>query len=105
MRTAVILVGLVLLVSVARADRVKAEQYFHAGAEAFKQQRFSAAAEAFEAAYKEEHLPEIAFSTAQAYRRQYFISPKLAFAQRAVELYRVYLDAVKSGGRIGDASD
>jgi hypothetical protein len=88
-----------------RADKAKAEQYFRAGAQAFKQQSFAAAAAQFELAYKELELPEIAFSAAQAYRRQYFIEPKPEYVQRAVELYRIYLDQVKTGGRVADASD
>ena len=96
---------LVVLTATAYADKTKAEQYFHAGAEAFKKQSFEAAAEQFELAYKEMPLPEIAFSAAQAYRRQYFIAPKPEYVKRAVELYHVYLDAVKQGGRVADASD
>ena len=99
-------IALVLLVALpAHADRAKAEQYFRAGAQAFKQSNFAAAAENFEQAYKEEAIPEIAFSAAQAYRRQYFIDPKPEYVQRAVMLYRAYLDKVKTGGRVGDASD
>jgi hypothetical protein len=96
---------LILLTSVAHADKAKAQQYFHAGAEAFKKQSFAAAAENFELAYKELALPEIAFSAAQAYRREYFIDPKPEYVKRAVDLYRAYLDKVKSGGRVGDAAD
>ena len=98
---AIVLAG----VGSAQADKAKAEQYFRAGAAAFKQQSFAAAAEQFELAYKELELPEIAFSAAQAYRRQYFIDQKPDHVKRAVELYRIYLDKVKSGGRVGDASD
>ena len=102
MRTLIILL---LLAGTASADKAKAEQYFHAGAEAFKKQSFEAAAEQFELAYKELALPEIAFSAAQAYRRQYFIEPRPEYVKRAVELYHAYLDAVKRGGRVADASD
>lgn len=95
-----------LVAGVAHAeDRAKAEQYFRAGAQAFKNQSFAAAAEQFELAYREMPLPEIAFSTAQAYRRQYLIEPKPEYVKRAVELYRLYLSRVKKGGRTGDASD
>jgi len=104
-RIFVILLALAGLTPSAYADKAKAEQYFHAGAEAFKKQSFEAASEQFELAYKELALPEIAFSAAQAYRRQYFIEPKPAYVKRAVELYHVYLDNVKHGGRVADASD
>jgi hypothetical protein len=106
MRRAALAIAVVLAVAPsAHADKAKAEQYFRAGAQAFKQQSYGAAAEQFELAYKELPLPEIAFSAAQAYRRQYFIEPKPEYVKRAVELYRAYLDAVKTGGRVGDASD
>ena len=100
-----VLLALAGLAPSAYADKAKAEQYFHAGAEAFKKQSFEAASEQFELAYKELALPEIAFSAAQAYRRQYFIDPKPAYVKRAVELYHAYLDNVKHGGRVADASD
>ena len=102
---ALAVVVLVLAAAPAHADRAKAEQYFRAGAQAFKQQNFGAAAEQFELAYQELPLPEIAFSAAQAYRRQYFIDPQPRYVQRAVALYTKYLAAVKTGGRVGDAAD
>ena len=86
-------------------DRAKAEKYFAAGEQAYRQQSFGAAAEQFELAYAALPLPEIAFSAAQAYRRQYFVDPKPEYVKRAVELYRVYLAKVKHGGRVADASD
>lgn len=90
----------------AHADDPKAaERFFRAGEKAYKAQNFAAAAENFEAAYKELPLPEIAFSAAQAYRRQYRVEPKPAYVKRAVELYAVYLDKVKTGGRVGAAAD
>ncbi len=106
MKAVAICIALVAASSIARADdRVKAEQYFRAGEQAFRHQSFAAAAESFELAYTEMAIPEIAFSAAQAYRRQYFIEPKPQYCKRAVELYRAYLAKVKSGGRVGDASD
>lgn len=89
----------------AAADRAKAEAYFRAGAQAFDAQRFGAAAEDFEAAYHELALPQIAFSAAQAHRRQYYVDGKVEHVQRAIALYRIYLDAVKAGGRVADAAD
>jgi hypothetical protein len=100
-----VIVAIVLAAAVAHADRTKAEQYFYAGEAAFKNQNFGAAAANFELAYKEAALPEIAFSAAQAYRRQYFIDGKPDHVKRAVELYQAYLDKVKTGGRVADAAD
>ncbi len=105
MKFAAIAIVVAALASPARADKAKAEQYFRAGAEAFKHQSFAAAAEQFEAAYKELDLPEIAFSAAQAYRREYFVDGKPEYVKRAAQLYRIYLDKVKTGGRVGDAAD
>ena len=105
MMRALVIALVVLAAMPAHADRAKAEQYFRAGAQAFRQQSFAAAAENFELAYKELPLPDIAFSAAQAYRRQYYIDAKPRYVQRAVVLYEAYLDAVKSGGRVADAAD
>src|SRR5262245_17132222 len=94
-----------LAATAAHADRDAAVRAFHAGERAYKAQNFGAAAQLFEEAYKQLALPEIAFSAAQAYRRQYRVDPRLELAKRAVDLYRVYLDKVKQGGRVGDAAD
>ena len=100
------LIIVALCSSVALADpRADAERKFRIGEKAYKAQNFAAAAEHFEEAYKILPLPEIAFSAAQSYRRQYRIDRKLQRAQRAVELYRLYLDAVKIGGQVGAAAD
>src|SRR5262249_30636782 len=82
--------------------RAESQRYFRAGAKAYAAQSFAAAAADFEEAYKALPMPEIAFSAAQAYRRLYRVEPKPEYVKRAVELYRVYLDKVKTGGRVGD---
>ena len=100
------LVILIALAATARADDPKlAERYFHYGERAYKEQNFEAAATYFEQAYKAMPLPEIAFSAAQAYRRQYHVSNKAEQVARAIELYRAYLDKVHAGGRVADAAD
>jgi tetratricopeptide (TPR) repeat protein len=100
------LVILIALAITARADDPKlAERYFHYGERAYKQQDFEAAATYFEQAYKAMPLPEIAFSAAQAYRRQYHVSNKAEQVARALELYRAYLDKIHAGGRVADAAD
>ena len=86
-------------------DKPGAERYFRAGAKAYAAQNFDAAATDFDEAWKALPLPEIAFSAAQAYRKLYRLDPKPQHVRRAVELYRAYLDKVKSGGRVGDAVD
>jgi hypothetical protein len=104
MRT-VIVILLLALASPAHADRAAAEAHFRTGASAYKAQNFIAASEAFELAYTELPLPEIAFSAAQAYRRRYQAQPEPRFVQRAAELYTVYLQQVTSGGKVREASD
>jgi len=106
----VVVLAVVAAAPAARADvsaehRAAAERYFHAGEQAYKAQDFQAAAEDFDHAFDELPLPEIAFSAAQAYRRQFRVDPKVEYVKRAVELYRVYLDNVKTGGRVADAAD
>ena len=97
---------LLLIASTAHAeDRKLAERLFRAGERAYQAQNFEAAAHDFEAAYKAASLPEIAFSAAQAYRRQYRVDARPEYVARAVALYRIYLDAVKTGGRVADAAD
>ena len=69
--------GLLLaLAGTASADEKTAERYFRAGEKAYAAQNFAAAAQNFEEAYKELPLPEIAFSAAQAYRRQYRVEQR-----------------------------
>jgi len=97
---------LIALTAVASADdKEAAERYFRAGSKAYSAQNFAAAAADFDEAYKAMPLPEIAFSAAQAYRRLYRLDAKPDYVRRSVELYRIYLDKVKSGGRVGDAAD
>lgn len=93
------------IASTATAGRKEAEKYFRAGAKAYAAQNFIAAAANFDEAFKSEPMAEIAFSAAQAYRRLYRIEPKPEHVKRAIELYRAYLDKVKTGGRVGDAAD
>ncbi len=105
MKRAALLIVLVL-VGVAHAeDKKLAERHYKLGAKAYAAQNFEAAATNFDEAYKNYNKPEIAFSAAQAYRRLYQIDPKPQYVRRAVELYEVYLGAVKTGGRVGDAAD
>ncbi len=101
-----VLMVLALCTSTALAEDTKAaERYFRAGEKAYKAQNFAAAAQNFEEAYKAAAIPEIAFSAAQAYRRQFRVDPKPEYVRRSVELYTEYLDKVKTGGRVGDAAD
>jgi hypothetical protein len=90
----------------ARADDVEtSKKLFRAGAAAYTAGDYLAAIQALEAAYRLTPLPAIAFSLAQAERRQFFASREPSHLTRAIELYRLYLTQVPSGGRRADAVD
>ena len=95
------------LTAVAHADgeKERAKSYYQAGVKAYAAQSFAAAAADFDEAYKAVPVPEVAFSAAQAYRRLYRVDANPDYLKRAAELYRAYLDKVKTGGRVGDAAD
>jgi tetratricopeptide (TPR) repeat protein len=82
-----------------------AKAFFKAGAAAYTAGDYLAAIQALDAAYRLTPLPAIAFSLAQAERRQYFVSRERPHLERAVALYRRYLAEVPSGGRRADATD
>lgn len=84
--------------------RAVAERFFRAGEQAYNAGQYLVAAQAFEEAYALLPLPAIAFSTAQAYRLQYFIDKEPRRLVRAIELYRLYIDEVPRGGRREDAT-
>ena len=107
MRALAIAALLAALAGHAHADdqRERAEVYFRAGEQAYRAQNFAAAARNFEEAYAMLPLPEIAFSAAQAYRRQYRIDGNPEHVARAIDLYRKYLAKVQTGGRVADAAD
>lgn len=75
---------------------------FNVGAQAYERGQFLAAIEAFEQAYKLTPRQGILFSTAQAYRRQYFVDRQPDHLRRSIALYREYLQQVPEGGRRAD---
>ena len=85
-------------------DRGDAEALYRVGERAFNAAHYADAADTFEQAYAKLPLPAIAFSLAQAHRLQYFIDNQPAHLKRAVELYHLYIDQQKDGGRIADAA-
>jgi tetratricopeptide (TPR) repeat protein len=84
-------------------ERNTARQLFDAGSLAYARGRYDDAARAFEAAYRLMPRSEVAFSLAQAQRRQYFVDHERPRLVHAVALYRGYLDDVAEGGRREDA--
>ncbi len=86
-----------------RDDIERAKESFRAGAAAYAAGEYLAAIQALEEAYAVTPLPAIAFSLAQAERRQYFVAHEREHLERAISLYRLYIEQVPSGGRRADA--
>jgi len=85
------------------SDLERAKASFKAGANAYAAGDYPAAIQALETAYELTPLPAIAFSLAQAERKQYFTSQDVSHLRRAVELFRRYLDQEPRGARRQDA--
>lgn len=82
-------------------ERAKAS--FKAGANAYAAGDYLAAIQALEAAYELTPLPAIAFSIAQAERKQYAAKKEREHLERAVALFRRYLEREPDGPRRNDA--
>lgn len=106
-RLVVLLLTAVLLVTASAAaqtpDVERSKEFFRAAAAAYAAGKYDVAIQALEEAYRLAPLPAIAFSWAQAERRQYFVSRERRHLDRAVELFRRYLVEVTEGGRRADA--
>jgi len=87
------------------ADTERAKDWFKAGAAAYAAGDYPAAIQALDAAYALTPLPPIAFSVAQAERRQYFVDRRSEHLMRSVALFRRYLEEVPKEGRRADAID
>jgi tetratricopeptide (TPR) repeat protein len=85
------------------SDLERAKASFKAGANAYAAGDYLAAIQALETAYELSPLPAIAFSLAQAERKQYFVKEERAHLERAVMLFRRYLEQEPRGGRREDA--
>lgn len=86
-------------------DVARSKELFRAGASAYAAGDYSAAIQALESAYELTPLPAIAFSLAQAERKQYLTAGGTTHRERAIALFRRYLDEAPSGNRRGDAHD
>lgn len=84
-------------------DRAEAEKFYRAGSAAYAAGDYASAAQAFEQALTHMPVPQLLFSTAQAYRLWYVTDPSPTHVRRAVELYRAYVGEVKTGARVADA--
>jgi hypothetical protein len=83
----------------------RAKESFRAGAAAYAAGEYLAAIQALSAAYELTPLPAIAFSLAQAERRQYFVDHERSHLEHAITLFRRYIEQIPSGGRRSDALD
>jgi PEGA domain len=83
----------------------RAKESFKAGAAAYAAGDYLAAIQALDAAYQLTPLPAIAFSLGQAERRQYFVDHSRPHLDRAVSLFRHYIDVAPGGSRRADALD
>lgn len=84
--------------------RGDSEQKFRAGQTAFEIGDYVTAAQAFEESYALLPLPAIRFSVAQAHRLQYYKDKMPWRAAVAAGLYRLYVEEVKTGARVPDAT-
>jgi tetratricopeptide (TPR) repeat protein len=89
---------------VQEGDLERAKASFKAGAKAYAAGDYLAAIQALDAAYAVSPLPAIAFSLAQAERKQYFVDQRREHLDRAIALFRQYLDQEPRGARREDAS-
>lgn len=96
-----------LLAAPARAQQLsdmdRAKASFKAGANAYAAGDYLAAIQALETAYELSPLPAIAFSLAQAERKQYFVKEERQHLERALTLFRKYLEQEPRGARREDA--
>lgn len=86
------------------SERERAKASFKAGANAYAAGDYLAAIQALEAAYQLTPLPAIAFSLAQAERKQYAVTKQRSHLERAVELFQIYVQREPNGARVADAS-
>jgi hypothetical protein len=86
----------------ARADNY-GEILFQTGRKAYREKRYRVAADAFEAAYRLDHLPGLLFNEATALRRLYENEPNDELLMVTIRAYRRYLDAFPDGPQVKEA--
>lgn len=74
------------------AQLEQARTLFITGSQAYRENKYGVAIEAFQAAYELAPRGSIIFALAQANRLQYFVDGEFARIERAVELYRTYIE-------------
>ncbi len=84
-------------------DVARAKELFDAGAREYANGNFDLAIQALEQAYAISPREGIMFSMAQAHRRYYERTGDKLSLSRSVDLYKQYVEKVKTGGRVTDA--
>ncbi len=85
------------------ADIERAKASFKAGANAYAAGDYLAAIQALETAYEISPLPAIAFSLAQAERKQFAFDQQREHLERSLQLFHRYLEQEPRGARREDA--
>ncbi|MBS2013453.1 MAG: hypothetical protein JST00_11225 [Deltaproteobacteria bacterium] len=83
----------------------RARTFFNAGAQAYAAARYGDAARSFLQAYELAPRPQLAFSLAQAERKEFYASNDASYLRRAIQHYKEYLDQTPSGGRRSEATE
>lgn len=88
----------------AQSSIERAKTNFSAGAQAYAAGDYAGAVQAFESAYTLAPRPPVLFSLAQAERKLYVLDRSPAVLASARAHFRQYVEQVKHGGRVADAS-
>ena len=81
----------------------KAKGLFEAGGRAYDRAQYDVALQAFQQAYELVPKDGLLFSIAQSHRRLHTMNGEARHREQAISAYRLYLDHVKSGGRVSEA--
>ena len=76
---------------------------FEAGGKAYDRAQYDVALQAFQQAYELVPKDGLLFSIAQSHRRLHTINGDVRHRDQAIAAYRLYLDRVKTGGRVSEA--
>jgi hypothetical protein len=91
-------------VAFAQDDKLaKAKGLFEAGGRAYDRAQYDVALQAFQQAYELVPKDGLLFSIAQSHRRLHTMNGDARHREQAISAYRLYLDHVKSGGRVSEA--
>jgi hypothetical protein len=91
-------------VAFAQDDKLaKAKGLFEAGGRAYDRAQYDVALQAFQQAYDLVPKDGLLFSIAQSHRRLHTMNGDARHREQAITAYRLYVDHVKTGGRVSEA--